>query len=114
MAKDNDVGNVLANHVSGQSNKPLTRPAHALEYGTLITEINTGADDGLSKEEALSRLEEHGHNEIGAQGGVSIAKILVRQVANAMILVLMIAMAVSFGIQSWVRCSLVTKYTVLI
>lgn len=46
---------------------------------------------------------EHGPNEIEGGEGVSFAKIVIKQIANAMMLVLIIAMAVSFGIQSWIE-----------
>jgi Na+-exporting ATPase len=102
MAKTKRENVVQPHRISGQANKPLSRPPHALSYTTVIQEINANPEDGLSAAEARLRLEEYGPNELGDQGGVSVVKILVRQVANAMILVLIIAMAVSFGIQSWV------------
>jgi Na+-exporting ATPase len=102
MDKKDQVSALQQQRVSGQSNKPLSRPPHALPYTTVIEEIKANPLDGLSAAEARLRLEEHGPNELGDQGGVSIAKILIRQVANAMILVLIIAMVVSFAIKSYV------------
>ncbi|KAF7505633.1 hypothetical protein GJ744_000568 [Endocarpon pusillum] len=77
------------NHVSGQANKPLSRPAHALHHPTVVEEIRADAQDGLTTSEAKSRLDEYGRNEIGDSGGVQPAKILLRQVANAMTLVML-------------------------
>jgi Na+-exporting ATPase len=105
MGNDNNndaVDSTKHDHQSGQANKPLSRPPHALPYPTVIEEIKANPLDGLTASEARSRLEEHGPNDIGNQGGVSIAKLLIRQIANAMILVLIIAMVVSFSIKSWV------------
>jgi P-type Na+/K+ transporter len=79
----------LESHVSGQANKPLSRPAHALAYHSVIEEIKADAQDGLTTTEAKSRLEEYGRNEFGDSGGVQPAKILLRQVANAMTLVML-------------------------
>jgi P-type Na+/K+ transporter len=79
----------IENHVSGQANKPLSRPAHALPYPTLVAEIKADAEDGLTTSEATSRLDEYGRNEFGDSGGVQPAKILLRQVANAMTLVML-------------------------
>lgn len=90
-------------HISGQANKPLSLPAHALSQATVIAEIKANADDGLPVNDAKARLEEYGPNELGDEAGVSYGKILLRQVANAMTLVLILAMAVSFGIQSWIE-----------
>ncbi|KAF2841503.1 Na(+)/Li(+)-exporting P-type ATPase [Patellaria atrata CBS 101060] len=103
----------LENHVSGQSNKPLSKPAHALSYAAVIEETKANADDGLTTQEAKSRLEEFGRNELGDTGGVQPVKILVRQVANAMTLVLIMAMAVSFGIKSYIEGGVITAVIML-
>lgn len=114
MKKDSrGVQSELSRHVSGQSNRPLTRPAHALVSTQLISEIGTSPDDGLTTTEAQNRLVEHGRNEIGDRGGVNLTKILVRQIANAMVLVLILAMAVSYGIGSYIEGGVVTAVIIL-
>ena len=90
-------------HVSGQSNKPISQPAHALKWAQVADELGADTDDGLSSDDAKKRLEEYGNNELEDAGGVNPGKILLRQVANAMTLVLILAMAVSFGIQSYIE-----------
>lgn len=77
----------LEGHVSGQANKPLTRPAHALPFDTVLQELKANGEDGLTHAEAKARHEEYGPNDIGDDGGVQPGKILLRQVANAMTLV---------------------------
>lgn len=93
----------LNNHVSGQANKALSQPAHALQWTAVAEELQADVDDGLLLVEAASRLEEYGRNEIGQGPKVNIGKILLSQIANAMTLVLILAMAVSFGIGSWIE-----------
>ncbi|EKG20739.1 ATPase P-type K/Mg/Cd/Cu/Zn/Na/Ca/Na/H-transporter [Macrophomina phaseolina MS6] len=93
----------LAGHASGQSNKPLSRPAHALHHAVVTTEVGANPEDGLSTDEAQKRLKEFGPNELGDSEGVAPGKILLRQIVNAMTLVLILAMAVSFAIQSWIE-----------
>ena len=93
----------LEGHVSGQSNKPLSAPAHALKWTQVAEELNADTDDGFHADEAKRRLEEFGSNELGDAAGVNPGKILLRQVANAMTLVLILAMAVSFGIGSYIE-----------
>lgn len=78
---------VLDGHVSGQANKPLTRPAHALAFVAVLDELKTHPEEGLGSDVAHQRLEEYGRNELGDSEGVQPGKILVRQVANAMTLV---------------------------
>lgn len=85
MAKQENKS--LSGHVSGQSNDPLTKPAHALSYAAVVQETKANAEDGLTSSEATSRSENYGLNEFGEAGGVDPIKILVGQIANAMTLV---------------------------
>lgn len=75
-------------HVSGQANTPLSLPPHALSCSAFIEEIQAVPEDGLTDAEAKSRLEIHGTNELDDGPGVQPVKILIRQIANAMILVM--------------------------
>lgn len=103
----------LENHVSGQSNNPISKPAHALKWEQVAEELNADPDDGLTADEAKKRLDQYGRNELGEGGGVNPTKILVRQIANAMTLVLILAMAVSFGIGSYVEGAVITLVILL-
>lgn len=73
--------------MSGQANKPMSQPAHSLTCEELTTEMNASPEDGLTAQEAQKRLEEYGRNELDEGPGVQPFKILLRQVANAMMLV---------------------------
>lgn len=97
----------LQNHVSGQSNIPLSEPAHALKWSQVAEALKADTDDGLATAEAEQRLEKYGLNEFGDAAGLNPSRILVRQIANAMTLVLILAMAVSFGIQSFTEGAVV-------
>jgi Na+-exporting ATPase len=77
----------LEGHKSGQSNEPLSKPAHALSFTQVVQETKCNPDDGLNSSEAKSRVEKFGSNDLGDEGGVSAGKILLRQVANSMTLV---------------------------
>jgi len=87
VAKKGKGTQVLEGHVSGQSNEPLSRPAHALTYGQVVEQLASDANDGISGEEAKRRLEQYGKNDIGDSEAISPVKIMVAQVANAMTLV---------------------------
>ncbi|CAJ2501190.1 Uu.00g040430.m01.CDS01 [Anthostomella pinea] len=93
----------LEGHVSGQSNKPISKPAHRLTFEDVVKELGGSGIDGISASDAESRLQEFGPNELDNGPGVNPTKILIKQVANAMMLVLIMAMAVSFGIRSWIE-----------
>jgi len=106
MGKKKSVG--LEGHVSGQSNRPLSLPAHSLTLQQTVDELRTDIWSGLDDSEATRRLEDYGKNELGEMESISPLKILVAQVANAMTLVLILAMGVSFGIRSWIEGGVVT------
>ncbi|KAK5630852.1 hypothetical protein RRF57_006567 [Xylaria bambusicola] len=108
MSEDKEALASAGKHVSGQSNKPMSRPAHALSYEQVIHELGSDPINGLSSDAAKQRLEELGQNALGDSEGVSPLKIIVAQIANAMTLVLILAMAVSFGIRSWIEGGVIT------
>lgn len=74
-------------HVSGQANKPLSRPAHALSYDDVTRELKANTSNGLSATDAEQRLGDYGRNELGENEGVQPLKIVVAQIANAMTMV---------------------------
>tara|TARA_R110002060_G_scaffold35566_5_gene46474 strand:+ start:648 stop:1016 length:369 start_codon:yes stop_codon:yes gene_type:complete len=74
-------------HVSGQSNKPMSLPAHSLTAEALVEELKVDTENGLTSAEAKTRLDEYGLNKLDEGPGVQPVKILIRQIANAMILV---------------------------
>ncbi|KAJ3944553.1 uncharacterized protein N0V96_006091 [Colletotrichum fioriniae] len=90
-------------HVSGQSNKPLSRPPHSLEAVQVLKELHVDATQGLDPDDAVRRLAELGRNELRQQKGVQPLKIFLEQIFNAMTLVLLLALGASFGIQAWIE-----------
>lgn len=66
---------------------PLSLPAYSLPYELVLQELGTRIDEGLTKDEAARRMQQYGPNKLDEGEGVSLLKILVRQVANAMMLV---------------------------
>lgn len=65
----------------------LSKPAHSLKRDAIVEELKANSEDGLAVAEAKSRLETYGRNELDDGPGVQPFKILLRQVANAMMLV---------------------------
>jgi magnesium-transporting ATPase (P-type) len=74
-------------HVTGQANKPMSRPAHALSSTQVVQELGADAVTGLSQGAATSRLHEYGPNDLGKEKGVNFMEILIAQVVNSMTLV---------------------------
>ncbi|KAI9705803.1 MAG: Na+ ATPase [Bogoriella megaspora] len=96
------------NTTSSLNQNILSRPAHALPYAVVIEETKANADDGLRRSEAHIRLDRYGRNDLGDGDGVQPFKILLRQIVNSMTMILVLAMAVSFGIQSWIEGGVIT------
>ncbi|KAH0491757.1 hypothetical protein TgHK011_003167 [Trichoderma gracile] len=90
-------------HVSGQASRPMSQPAHSLTAGQVLSELQAIASSGLSADGAARRLKELGPNELERQKGVQPLKIFVEQIFNAMTLVLLMALAASFGIHAWIE-----------
>ncbi|KAM3441704.1 hypothetical protein MY4824_001482 [Beauveria thailandica] len=103
----------LQAHVSGQANKPMSAPAHALSYADVERELQVDHEVGLTPDEAKTRLDVYGRNEFGEQAGVQPFKILLGQIANALTLVLILAMVASFAIKSWIEGGVITAVIVL-
>lgn len=95
-------------HVSGDSNEPMSKPAHALSIQQVVDELEANILDGLSEAEANIRLQKYGKNDLGEAEGAQPIKIIIAQIANAMTLVLILAMAVSFGIKSYIEGGVIT------
>ena len=76
--------------VSGMSNW------HSKELDEVLKELNTNPHQGLSVEEARSRLEKYGYNEL-KQGGqfVSPSTRFINQLKNILIIILLIAAVLS-------------------
>ncbi|KAI5860668.1 potassium/sodium eff [Durotheca rogersii] len=99
--------------VSGQANKPMSRPAHGLPYDQVIVELAADGRHGLSSDVAKQRLEKFGKNALGKAQGVSVWKIMVAQVANAMTMVLILATVVSYGIGSCIEAGIIVTIVLL-
>lgn len=65
----------------------LLAPAYLLAAEEVALQLATDPENGLSEDEAKSRLTKYGLNELEAGDRVSATKILMKQVFNAMALV---------------------------
>lgn len=92
----------------GSNCVPHTLPVHQLE-----NILETSASDGLSHEEAARRLAEYGPNKVKAAKGLSVWKILLRQVSNSLTVVLILVMALSFAIHDYAEGGVITAVIVL-
>ncbi|KAK0532772.1 P-type ATPase [Tilletia horrida] len=77
--------------------------AFRYSYTQVLTALDVDLDKGLSDQEATRRREQYGPNMLEGSDESGWARILLNQIANAMTLVLLIAMIVSLAIQSWIE-----------
>ncbi len=77
------------------TNPPATPAWHTRPVQEVIEQLSTHGEDGLSSAEAARRLAEHGPNELQAARHISAWSILVEQFKNVLIIILLIATALS-------------------
>ncbi|KXJ97254.1 potassium/sodium efflux P-type ATPase [Microdochium bolleyi] len=90
------------------SNEPHTRSPKELEAF-----LKTSIQYGLTSSDAARRLEEDGPNKVEGAKGLSLWTILVRQVSNALTMVLFIVMALSFAIQDFIEGAVIAAVILL-
>ncbi|KAG8988246.1 Na+ ATPase, partial [Tulasnella sp. 427] len=91
---------------------PLPKAAHRLSPEAVAKALSTNPE-GLSDEQATSKLSIYGRNELEDGGGPSAIRIFIKQVVNAMMLVLILAMIVTFVIKSWISAGVVVAVVVM-
>lgn len=87
--------------------------AHTLTVQQLAEDLGTSQTDGLSKNESARRLESCGPNLLDGDGGVSALEVLIKQLANALTLVLIAALALSFGVKDFIEGAVIAAVIVL-
>ncbi|KAK2747958.1 Na+ ATPase [Myotisia sp. PD_48] len=91
----------------------VSRPAHSMHFNEVVDELHSNPEHGLSVQEAQNRLTSCGRNDLGNVQSARPGTILIRQIANAMTMILVMAMAVSFGIQAWIEGGVLAGVVVL-
>ncbi|KAG0038573.1 Na+ ATPase [Podila clonocystis] len=72
-------------------------PFHTFTVDQVAEHYTTNTLEGLTATEAANRLKVYGANELQGNGGVKWYKVLWRQVANALVFILLIATALAFA-----------------
>ncbi|KAJ4349576.1 P-type ATPase [Didymosphaeria variabile] len=86
----------------------LEAPAHTLPFDDVLRKMAVNQESGLSDSEVKKRKDMYGLNQLDEGPGVQPFRILVHQVANALTLVLIMAMVASFAIKSWIEGGVIT------
>lgn len=80
----------------------VTMRGHTMTVSDVLTLLHS-SERGLSTQEAQRRAQQHGPNIVTEQKPTSAMTIFIRQVANCLTIVLLAAMALSFGVKDWVE-----------
>ncbi|KAL1958175.1 hypothetical protein VTO42DRAFT_5030 [Malbranchea cinnamomea] len=75
--------------------------------------LDTNLETGLTDIKVQELQRKYGPNRLSGEGGVKWYTLLAKQISNAMILVLVLAMALSFGVSDYVEGGVITAVIVL-
>ncbi|ORX35135.1 putative calcium-transporting ATPase 3 [Kockovaella imperatae] len=95
------------------TSQSLPFPPHTIESSKVLEALHSDASRGLSEGDASNRFEIHGPNRLKPPRRPKIWNILLRQVSNAMTVVLIAAMAVSLGTMDWISGGVIAALVIL-
>ncbi|KAI9669474.1 MAG: Na+ ATPase [Caeruleum heppii] len=102
-----------SNSTAAGTSAALSKHPFLLSVEQLKQELTTDLDTGLSSVDAQTLQKQHGANRLNDEGGVKWYRLLLKQISNAMILVLTLAMALSYGVTDYVEGGVITAVIVL-
>ncbi|KAJ7641656.1 hypothetical protein FB45DRAFT_900727 [Roridomyces roridus] len=85
------------------SEQGIATRSHTLSIPHLLELLDTSPTEGLAKKVASERVVRYGENALGADEGISIIRLLISQLANALTLVLVGALGLSFDVRDWIE-----------
>ncbi|KAF2754818.1 Na+-exporting ATPase [Pseudovirgaria hyperparasitica] len=84
-----------------------------LSVDQITSQFGLNTDTGLNSSQVNDNRSKFGENKLDGQGGVRWYTVLLKQCANAMVLVLIFAMALSYGVQDWVEGGVITAVIII-
>lgn len=91
----------------------FTRHPFLLTVAETANDLGTSVDRGLTSAQVAELQERYPRNELDVGGTVAWYKIFGKQLFNAMILVLMFAMGLSFGIKDYIEGGVLVAVIIL-
>ncbi|BFZ57104.1 P-type ATPase [Savitreella phatthalungensis] len=92
---------------------PLERDAYRMSYADVARGLSVSMDTGLSTSEAEARLRTYGKNELDEEDAVSLGAIIIGQTLNSMVMVLVIAMIVSFSVVDYISGAVLAAVVII-
>jgi len=111
--KGTDVGTGGNTNGPTSDTGPLQAPAHTLESDVVVRAYETDLDRGLTEQQVSAATARYGPNKLKEVPPPSFWSILVRNTLNAMTLVLIAAMAVSFGTSDFISGGVIAALVVI-
>ncbi|WVQ72212.1 potassium/sodium efflux P-type ATPase, fungal-type [Cryptococcus sp. DSM 104548] len=87
--------------------------AHTAHSGKVLEALGSNSTTGLKESEVPPKLDQYGLNRLKPPKKPSVFKIILRQVGNAMTLILIAAMATSFGTTDWISGGVIAALVLL-
>ncbi|KAF9957567.1 Na+ ATPase [Mortierella alpina] len=88
-------------------------PFHTLSVEQVADHYGTNIYEGLTSQEAANRLKTHGYNELQGNGGVKWYKVLWRQLANTLVLILVIASVLAYVTEDYAEGSVIVAVIIM-
>ncbi|KAK2736485.1 Na+ ATPase [Myotisia sp. PD_48] len=79
----------------------------------IVQQLETNVETGLSDLKVQELQAKYGPNRLSGEGGVKWYALLGKQISNAMILVLVLAMALSYGVSDYIEGGVITAVIVI-
>ncbi|KAI9765203.1 MAG: Na+ ATPase [Candelina submexicana] len=79
----------------------------------IVRELGSDISNGLTALRAQENKVRYGENKLRGEGGVQWYSVLLKQISNAMILVLVLAMGLSYGVTDYIEGGVITAVIVL-
>ncbi len=89
------------------------RTWHALDTDAVLKILQTDAQQGLTTEEAQRRLSRYGYNELQEKPPVSFWSLLWEQLTGFVVIILLVAAAISMAMGDWIEASVILLIVVL-
>ncbi|KAI9792849.1 MAG: Na+ ATPase [Piccolia ochrophora] len=84
-----------------------------LSTAQVCQELETNVETGLTESNVPALQTKYGENKLDSEGAVQWYTVLLKQISNAMILVLVLAMALSYGVTDYIEGGVITAVIVL-
>ncbi|KAI9845990.1 MAG: Na+ ATPase [Sclerophora amabilis] len=98
---------------AARTNQEYSAHPFKLSIEQLANDLETNLEAGLSSAQVQSLQSKYGQNKLDGEGAVRWYSVLLRQISNAMILVLVLAMALSYGVSDYIEGGVITAVILL-